>query len=100
MIHFLWTTALSVLALGPFPVHGRRFVQYEARDVLKPLVATTTTSVPQASKETDNTQRTLLPAVHWDHDKSDLSYLAPATSHSLYYSANGVSGTHPISTLT
>lgn len=36
--------------------------------------------------------QTLLPAVHWDHNKADLQHLLPADSHNLYYSSDGVAG--------
>jgi hypothetical protein len=34
---------------------------------------------------------TLKPAVHWDHDKYDLSHLIPSQTSSLYWSSSGVS---------
>ncbi|KAL9635551.1 MAG: hypothetical protein Q9204_002587 [Flavoplaca sp. TL-2023a] len=35
-------------------------------------------------------QKALLPAVHWNHDMSELQHLVPVNSHKLYYTADGV----------
>ena len=36
----------------------------------------------------------LLPAVHWDHDKADLQHLVPVDNHNLYFAADGAAGKH------
>ncbi|KAL8669726.1 MAG: hypothetical protein Q9168_005695 [Polycauliona sp. 1 TL-2023] len=64
---------------------------------MDPLIKATTVALlmvalppVQALDEFATPQKALLPAVHWNHDKSDLQHLVPVDSHKLYYSANGV----------